>query len=149
MTDVLTDVLTVEGLCKAFGGIVVADNIDLTLRRGRVLGLIGPNGAGKTSLFNLVCGVVKPDAGRIALDGESIGGLPIRERARRGLARTCQKALFVASALVGLALTSGIVWAGDASGIDQRLAKLAAIAVSFAATWLLRSRIVFRSGSPA
>jgi branched-chain amino acid transport system ATP-binding protein len=86
----VTDVLTVEGLCKAFGGIVVADRIDLTLRRGRVLGLIGPNGAGKTSLFNLVCGVVKPDAGRIALNGQSIEGLPVRERARRGLARTWQ-----------------------------------------------------------
>ena len=66
----MTEVLVVEGLCKAFGGIVVADGIDLVLGEGRVLGLIGPNGAGKTSLFNLVCGVVKPDAGRIALAGE-------------------------------------------------------------------------------
>jgi branched-chain amino acid transport system ATP-binding protein len=86
----VTDVLVVEGLCKAFGGIVVADSIGLVLRKGRVLGLIGPNGAGKTSLFNLVCGVVHPDAGRIALNGESIEGLPIRQRARLGLARTWQ-----------------------------------------------------------
>ncbi|QZH76226.1 MAG: GtrA family protein [Erythrobacter sp.] len=64
--------------------------------------------------------------------------------ANRGPARTKQKALFVVSALVGLALTTGIVWAGDAGGIDPRLAKLAAIAVSFFATWLLRSRVVFR-----
>ncbi len=64
--------------------------------------------------------------------------------ADRGPARTKQKALFVVSALVGLALTTGIVWAGDAGGIDPRLAKLAAIAVSFLATWLLRSRVVFR-----
>lgn len=69
--------------------------------------------------------------------------------AGRGLARTRQKALFVASALVGLALTSGIVWAGDASGFDPRAAKLVAIAVSFATTWLLRSRIVFRGGAAA
>ena len=47
-------------------------------------------------------------------------------------------------ALVGLGLTTGIVWAGDASGFDPRLAKLVAIAVSFTATWLLRSRVVFR-----
>lgn len=84
------DVLVVEKLNKAFGGIVVADDIDLTLRAGRVLGLIGPNGAGKTSFFNLVCGVVKPDSGRITLAGEALETLPIRERARRGLARTWQ-----------------------------------------------------------
>lgn len=64
--------------------------------------------------------------------------------AERGMARTKQKAAFVVSALIGLALTTLIVWAGHAGGIDPRIAKLAAIVVSFAATWLLRSRIVFR-----
>lgn len=64
--------------------------------------------------------------------------------AEGGMARTRQKALFVISALVGLALTTAIVGIGDWSGIDPRMAKLAAIAVAFAATWLLRSRIVFR-----
>lgn len=64
--------------------------------------------------------------------------------AERGAARTRQKALFVGSALVGLGLTTGIVWAGDVSGFDPRAAKLFAIAVSFVATWLLRSRVVFR-----
>ncbi|WP_271079176.1 GtrA family protein [Aurantiacibacter sp. MUD61] len=64
--------------------------------------------------------------------------------AERGAERTRQKVLFVISALVGLALTTAIVWAGDASGMDPRLAKLAAIGVSFFATWLLRSRVVFR-----
>lgn len=63
--------------------------------------------------------------------------------AERGPARTRQKALFVASALVGLALTAGIVGVGDAVGLDPRLAKIAAIGVSFAATWLLRARVVF------
>ena len=63
--------------------------------------------------------------------------------AERGPARTRQKALFVASALVGLALTAGIVGLGAAIGIDPRLAKLAAVGVSFVATWLLRARIVF------
>jgi len=64
--------------------------------------------------------------------------------AERGAGRTRQKALFVVSALVGLGLTTGIVWAGDVSGFDPRIAKLVAIAVSFTATWLLRSRVVFR-----
>ena len=69
--------------------------------------------------------------------------------AARGLARTRQKAMFVISALLGLVLTSGIVWAADAAGIDPRAAKLVAIVVSFATTWVLRSRIVFRTGDGA
>lgn len=64
--------------------------------------------------------------------------------AERGAGRTRQKALFVISALLGLGLTTAIVWAGDTSGFDPRLAKLVAIAVSFTATWILRSRVVFR-----
>lgn len=64
--------------------------------------------------------------------------------ADRGPDRTRQKALFVGSALVGLALTTLIVGTGEQAGFDPRLAKLVAIAASFAATWLLRSRIVFR-----
>ena len=63
--------------------------------------------------------------------------------AERGPARTRQTALFVASALVGLALTAGVVGLGSALGLDPRLAKIAAVGVSFTATWLLRARIVF------
>ena len=65
--------------------------------------------------------------------------------AARGSERTRQKAMFAGSALVGLGLTTGIVAGAGSVGIDPRLAKLAAIAVSFAATWLLREKIVFRA----
>jgi putative flippase GtrA len=65
--------------------------------------------------------------------------------AARGPERTRQKALFVASALIGLALTTGIVGLGALAGMDPRAAKLAAIAASFAATWVMRRRIVFRA----
>lgn len=61
-----------------------------------------------------------------------------------GVGRTRQKALFVGSALAGLALTTAIVGLGDLAGLDPRLAKLAAIGASFALTWLLRVRVVFR-----
>ncbi|HYD24946.1 MAG TPA: GtrA family protein [Croceibacterium sp.] len=67
--------------------------------------------------------------------------------AERGIERTRQKALFVGSALLGLGLTAGIVFAGDNAGLDPRAAKLVAIAASFAATWLLRSKIVFRGAA--
>ena len=65
--------------------------------------------------------------------------------ATRGPQRTRQKALFVGSAMIGLALTIAIVGLADLGGIDPRLAKLVAIAVSFAVTWMLRSKIVFRA----
>lgn len=64
--------------------------------------------------------------------------------AHGGAARARQKALFVASALIGLALTTAIVGMGDWAGFDPRIAKIVAIAVSFLVTWLIRSRIVFR-----
>lgn len=82
--------LLIRGLNKRFGGIVVADGIDLELAPGRVVGLIGPNGAGKTSLFNLVSGVVRQDSGSVSLDGTALDSMPSFRRARLGLVRTWQ-----------------------------------------------------------
>jgi branched-chain amino acid transport system ATP-binding protein len=84
------DVLEIDGLCKRFGGIVVADQITLSIGAGRILGLIGPNGAGKSSLFNLIAGVLKSDRGTIRLNRERIDGLSAAKRARAGLSRTWQ-----------------------------------------------------------
>ena len=70
-------------------------------------------------------------------------GVFIASTADRGPRRTRQKALFTASALVGLALTSAIVGTAAAAGIDPRLAKPVAVAVSFLVTWGLRNRVVF------
>ena len=82
--------LEIKGLNKSFGGIVVADQIDLVMRPGRILGLIGPNGAGKTSLFNLVSGVFPADSGTVTLDSQPLDRLALHERARLGLSRTWQ-----------------------------------------------------------
>ena len=82
--------LEVRALSKSFGGIVVADNIDLMMRKGRILGLIGPNGAGKTSLFNLISGLYPADGGTITLDGKPLDRLALHQRARLGLSRTWQ-----------------------------------------------------------
>jgi branched-chain amino acid transport system ATP-binding protein len=90
-------ILEVAGVSKAFGGIVVADNVRLTIDKGEILGLIGPNGAGKTSLFNLISGVIRPDAGEIYLDGKPITGIPLYRRARLGVARTWQNMMLFTS----------------------------------------------------
>ena len=86
----MAGVLEVRNLSKSFDGIVVARHIDLTLQAGRVIGLIGPNGAGKTSLFNLICGVVKPDTGTVLLGGKPLDGQKFHQRVRGGLSRTWQ-----------------------------------------------------------
>jgi branched-chain amino acid transport system ATP-binding protein len=88
----MSAVLDITDLRKSFGGLVVADSITLSLHPGEIVGLIGPNGAGKTSLFNLITGVVRPDAGQIAMDGTRIDGMTMAERARMGIARTWQHA---------------------------------------------------------
>ena len=83
-------VLQAVGLCKNFGALEVAHNIDFTLKRGARHALIGPNGAGKTTFINLITGVLMPSSGQIILNGQDITGLGQAERSRRGIARTFQ-----------------------------------------------------------
>jgi branched-chain amino acid transport system ATP-binding protein len=88
---VMADIaLSVRGLCKSFGALSVAQDINIDLVRGARVGLIGPNGAGKTTLVNLLTGTLRADAGSILLDGDTIDGLTPEARVRRGLARTHQ-----------------------------------------------------------
>ena len=86
----MTAILKASGLSMRFGGIVVADAVDLELNPGEIVGLIGPNGAGKTTLFNLLTGFLTPYAGQITLAGRRIESLPSYRRARLGIARTWQ-----------------------------------------------------------
>jgi branched-chain amino acid transport system ATP-binding protein len=85
-----TPALEVIGLNRAFGALPVTRDVNLTLQRGARRALIGPNGAGKTTLVNLITGALKPNSGRVVLNGEDITNVSQADRARRGLARTFQ-----------------------------------------------------------
>jgi branched-chain amino acid transport system ATP-binding protein len=87
VSDVLLDIV---GLSKRFGGLVVTDNVHLSVRRGETHAIIGPNGAGKTTLINQLQGELRPDAGRILFEGTDITATPAHARAALGLARTFQ-----------------------------------------------------------
>lgn len=83
-------VLRTEALGKSFGSLQVARDVSISLPRGARYALIGPNGAGKTTLINLITGQLRPDSGRIVLDGQDITRVGAAERVRRGLTRTFQ-----------------------------------------------------------
>jgi lipopolysaccharide export system ATP-binding protein len=77
--------LSVVSIAKSYDRKTVLRDVSLHVERGEVVGLLGPNGAGKTTCFYSVMGLVKPDSGRILLDGEDITGLPMYRRAVLGL----------------------------------------------------------------
>ncbi|ONF96171.1 LPS export ABC transporter ATP-binding protein [Sphingomonas jeddahensis] len=81
----VSDGLQVVSIAKSYDKRVVLSDVSVSVGRGEVVGLLGPNGAGKTTCFYSVMGLVKPDAGRIMLDGEDITGLPMYRRAILGL----------------------------------------------------------------
>ena len=83
--------LTLNKVCKRFGGVVASDNVSLDLLYGEIFGLIGPNGSGKTTLINLITGIYKVDSGTIVMPGGDITGIPCHARARRGIVRTFQQ----------------------------------------------------------
>jgi ABC-2 type transport system ATP-binding protein len=65
-------VLSLQNLRKSYGDLLAVDDLSLEVRRGEVFGFLGPNGAGKTTTIRMICGLLKPDAGRILIDGRSI-----------------------------------------------------------------------------
>lgn len=84
------EVLSLENICKRFGGLLVLSDINLILAEREIVGLIGPNGAGKSTLFNVITSIYQPDEGEIFLRGKRITGYPSHQICRSGLARTFQ-----------------------------------------------------------
>ncbi|NTW36149.1 MAG: LPS export ABC transporter ATP-binding protein [Syntrophobacteraceae bacterium] len=77
--------LVVKDLVKVYDGRAVVDHVTLEVREGQIIGLLGPNGAGKSTTFYSIVGIIRPDAGAVLLDGESLNGIPMYLRARKGI----------------------------------------------------------------
>ncbi|GAB4581795.1 MAG: ABC transporter ATP-binding protein [Anaerolineales bacterium] len=86
----MTNILSVKGLTKRFGGLIAVNNINLEVKQNSIASVIGPNGAGKTTLFNCITGFYTPEEGQILLKGTAIQGLSTDLVTRRGISRTYQ-----------------------------------------------------------
>ena len=92
MADYLLEVRNVN---KAFGGVVTAKNVNMTVEAGQIRGLIDTNGAGKTTLLNLISGIYDVDSGNIFFKGQDVTKLPTHKRAALGIGRTFQSPRFM------------------------------------------------------
>jgi len=83
-------ILSVHGIRKHFGGLMVLDGINMEIDEGKLYQLIGPNGSGKTTLINVISGLLRPDEGKITFDGADITNKSLYQTYKTGLVRTWQ-----------------------------------------------------------
>lgn len=84
-------ILAAREIVKQYHNRRVVDGVSLEVENGSVVGLLGPNGAGKTTSFYMIAGFVRPKSGQVLLDDEDITGLPIHQRAKRGISYLAQE----------------------------------------------------------
>ncbi len=84
--------LAIHGVEKSFGTRKIVHGVSIYVRRGEAVGILGPNGAGKTTVFYMITGLIKPDRGRVELDGHDVTKLPMYQRARLGIGYLPQEA---------------------------------------------------------
>jgi ABC-type branched-subunit amino acid transport system ATPase component len=107
----MTPLLALTAITKSFGGVKAVSNVSLSLGSHDMLAVIGPNGCGKTTLFNLITGMLVPDAGDILFDGKRINGMALHHVARRGILRKFQ----VPSIFPGLTVAENLMSAAGTS----------------------------------
>jgi|APAra7269096819_1048525.scaffolds.fasta_scaffold01181_4 branched-chain amino acid transport system ATP-binding protein len=107
--------LSLNGVTKAFGGLVAVNDATFAVETGAIHGLIGPNGAGKTTLFSLITGFYRPTAGRVELHGQDVTALSTSLRARKGLVRTFQGTVLFPDQSVDQNIANGLLAASQGS----------------------------------
>ena len=122
----MSALLSVSGLSKSFGAVVVADETSFDVASGAAVGILGPNGAGKTSLFNLITGTLPADAGRITFAGADVTRASAAARCKRGIARSFQ----VPQPFGGMTVfENALVGATQGAGLPPRAAQAHALQV--------------------
>ena len=91
----MAPILRLDGVCKAFGGVIAAQDVCFEVAPHQIMGLIGPNGAGKTTILNLISGIYEVDQGSIYINEKDVTQVPAHKRAAMGLARTFQAPRFM------------------------------------------------------
>lgn len=136
--------LDIQHLGKSYAKRPVVRDISLTVRRGEAVGLLGPNGAGKTTCFYMITGLIRPDYGRIFLDGADITPLPMYHRARLGVGYLPQEA----SIFRGLTVEQNIMAVLEATekASDKRQMILDELLAEFSITHLRTTPAIALSG---
>jgi lipopolysaccharide export system ATP-binding protein len=115
----MTQALEAKKLEKSYRGRKIVRGVSVQVKYGEVVGLLGPNGAGKTTTFYMVVGLIKPDQGRVVLDGTDITRMPMYQRARHGIGYLAQEPSVFRKLTVGENLMA-ILETMDLSVIERR-----------------------------
>ncbi|MBL0375505.1 ABC transporter ATP-binding protein [Rhizobium sp. KVB221] len=113
--------LALDDITISFGGVTALSNVDLTVKSGEIRAIIGPNGAGKSSLVNVMCGLYRPDSGRVHINGHSFRQVPAQKAARLGIARTFQNLALFKGLTVLDNVTSGLAFARRSTFLGQAI----------------------------
>ena len=135
-------VLRSEGLVKRYKKRAVVNEVTIQVKQGEIVGLLGPNGAGKTTTFYMIVGMIRPNAGRVFMDGTEMTTLPMYQRARMGIGYLPQEAsvfrrLTVRENLLAVLEMSSLSKKGQEEKCDRLLEDLGLIGVAKSKGYML------------